>query len=220
MSPAPAPELQFASIGSGNHRSWYWVAWFSGRALVAVAVWAIIGGPLLAAGPTLRDANLKIAYADMTTCQVEARFSVVPGTATTLEHRLQLFDGSTVEVLDISGADLYRPAYVSGRTQVLELRPGSPTLHSYTLRYRVGQPADRAYRCPLWLPVAPSDGRSLNVEVGVALPAGAAAAGAAFRRCGGPGLEAIPGWGTCRRSFASPSISKINRQATPGTSVA
>lgn len=148
--------------------------------LLAIAISALLASPVLAAPPVLRGATLKVTFADTTTCDVEAVFSLLPGTATSIEHRLQLFEGTQVELLELSGAQLLRPSYASGRTQVLELRPASPAPDTYGLRYRAVQFAERAYRCPLWIPTAPSDGRSLNVQLGVVLPPGAVPWGGGF----------------------------------------
>jgi hypothetical protein len=150
------------------------------RVVFAVAICTLLSAPLLAAPPSLHEANVKVMFTDTTTCEVDVAFKVSPGTATSLEHRLQLFEGTRVEVLGITGADLLRPAYPSGRTQVLELHAPPPAVNNYTVRYRVIQLPDQAYRCPLWVPTAPSDGRSLNVQIAVVLPAGAAPAGGGF----------------------------------------
>jgi hypothetical protein len=150
------------------------------RVLIALTLWTLIAVPVFGSGPGLREANIRVTFVDTGTCEVDAAFAVVPGTATSLEHRLQIFDGTSVELRDLAGADLVRPAYTAGRTQVLQVQPTSATEQRYTIRYRVVQPRDRAYRCPLWVPTAPSDGQSVNVHIAVVMPAGATPLGGGF----------------------------------------
>ena len=150
------------------------------RVLTALSVLILLPSGVLGAAPTLREATLKVTFINSSTCEVDAGFRVAHGATATLEHRLQLFEGTSVEVLEISGATPLRPAYTSARTQVLDLQTPSPDADSYRVRYRVVQLEERAYRCPLWLPTAPSDGRSLGVQVAVRLPAGATPSGGGF----------------------------------------
>jgi hypothetical protein len=48
---------------------------------------------------------------------------------------------------------------------------------TYALHYQVVQPAEGAFRCPLWLPTTPADGRSRAVRLTVTLPPGAQPSG-------------------------------------------
>ncbi len=167
------------------------------RARVLSALWVLMLLPppaALAAPPILRDANLKVTFTNSNTCEVDAGFSVTPGTATSLEHRLQLFEGTSVEVI----RDLRRRAaspglHLRANTGSSQLQAPSPDAHSYTVRYRVIQLEGRAFRCPLWLPTAPSDGRSLGVQVAVRLPAGATPSGGGF-----PALRWVASEGVAR----------------------
>ena len=65
----------------------------------------------------------------------------------------------------------------SGKTTVLsaQLAAGSQTT---TLRYHVTQASAWAYRCPIWLPAVPTDGRPGAVNLQVELPSGATLTGA------------------------------------------
>lgn len=131
----------------------------------------------LAAQAVLRQAEIAVTYADRLSCEVEARFRVSPGPASVIEHRLPTAEGSAVALIDASRpVQAPRPA---GRTQVLEI-PAAAGEEAYGFRYRVVQPPDLAYRCPLWLPTTPADGQSRGIEVRVSLPAGAAATGGGF----------------------------------------
>jgi len=40
----------------------------------------------------------------------------------------------------------------------------------YQIQYRLIQPDDRAFRCPIWAPALPTDGRSRQVMIEVSLP--------------------------------------------------
>jgi hypothetical protein len=50
-----------------------------------------------------------------------------------------------------------------------------PDQAAYGFRYRAVQAAPRAHRCPIWLPTAPTDGRSRPVRLGIDLPPATAA---------------------------------------------
>jgi hypothetical protein len=84
-----------------------------------------------------------------------------------------VLDGATATLLGIDGGAAGAPASV-GRTLALAVAPSSPT---YTLHYRVDQPPAGAFRCPVWLPVTPADGRSREVRISATLPADATAVG-------------------------------------------
>src|SRR5262245_43485430 len=120
----------------------------------------------LAAAPVLRSADLAITITSPTSCEVTMALQVDAGAD--IDHRIEAFDGSRIEVAGIRGARQVGDVRAIGRTQSLVLRPDTG---SYELRYRAAQPADRVNRCPIWVPAAPTDGRSRSVRFQVDLPA-------------------------------------------------
>ena len=137
-------------------------------ALVGVGS-ALAASPVLAAPGVLRSARAEITITSPQSCEV--RLTPTIDGAAEIEHRLALLDGTVVTLLDAPAAD---PPRDVGRTRALVVRPSSPT---YTLHYRVVQPAEGAFRCPLWLPTTPADGRSRSVLLSAGLPAGAVPSG-------------------------------------------
>lgn len=125
-----------------------------------------------AAAPVLTSADARIAFSAPTACEVTLTLAV-SGTAE-VEHRLEALEGSRTELVEVAGGEQVGLAREIGRTLSLVVRPGGA---SYTLHYRVTQADDRPYRCPIWLPAAPADGRTRNVRLSVAVPAGTSANG-------------------------------------------
>lgn len=128
---------------------------------------------LLAAAPVLTGADARIAILSPTTCEVRLALDVDGADAAAVEHRLEVLDGAVVRDLTVHGAAA-EPARTVGRTQALHLRLEATT---YELAYRVEQPPAGRFRCPLWLPTAPADGRSRAVRLTVTLPPGAEPSG-------------------------------------------
>jgi hypothetical protein len=128
--------------------------------------------PALAAPAVLRSADVQIEMTAPTACAVVLTVAIdsVQGP---VEHRLEMLDGATVTPVDSLSAATDPPRDI-GRTRALIVRPGCP---SYSLRYRVTQPPSAAFRCPLWLPTTPTDGRSRAVRIRVQLPGGAQPSG-------------------------------------------
>ena len=127
------------------------------------------GSPALGAPGVLRSAEAEITVTSPVACEV--RLTLAIDGAAAIEHRLATLDGSQVTLIEAPGAD---PARDVGRTRALVVRPSSPT---YTIHYRVVQPTAGAFRCPLWLPTTPADGRSRSVRITAGLPAGAQPSG-------------------------------------------
>ena len=132
------------------------------------ALWAR-PAPAVAASGTLRSAEAQITVESPLACEV--RLTVSIDGATEIEHRLAMLEGSVVTVLASPAAE---PARDIGRTRALVVRASSPT---YLLHYRVQQPEAGAFRCPLWLPTTPADGRSRTVRLTARVPAGATPSG-------------------------------------------
>lgn len=142
------------------------------RALAFAGAAAGLLAPLAAAAPVLTSATARIAFSAPTACEVTLTLAV--SGAAEVEHRLEALEGSRTELVDVGGGVQVGAAREIGRTLSLLVRPGGA---NYTLHYRVTQADDRPYRCPIWLPVAPADGRTRNVRLNAALPAGTSAHG-------------------------------------------
>ena len=139
------------------------------RAAALVGVGCVICGMhLLAAPGALRSAQAEITQASPLDCEV--RLTLTVEGATEIEHRLATLAGSVVTLLESPPAEAPRDV---GRTKALIVRPAPGT---YALHYRVQQPPEGAFRCPLWLPTTPADGRSRAVQLAVTIPDGAEAA--------------------------------------------
>jgi hypothetical protein len=118
-----------------------------------------------AGAPLLRAAEARITFVSPTECEVALSLTVEG--AADVEHRVDSHD-TAVALIDLQGARQAGEIHPIGRTRVLRAQPQQP---SYTLRYRASLPADRAHRCPVWLPTVPADGQSRAVALQVDLPA-------------------------------------------------
>ena len=136
--------------------------------LIAACVLSGISAAI--ATPVLRSADLQITVTSPTSCEVSMAL-VVEGVSE-VEHRIETFEGSRIELVGIRGARQVGDVRAIGRTQSLVLRPDQA---AYGFRYRAVQPAPRAHRCPIWLPTTPTDGRSRPVRLGIDLPPATAA---------------------------------------------
>jgi hypothetical protein len=156
-----------------------------GRALYAAVRCGsafVLGSALSAsayAASVLDQADVRVRFESPVTCEVTEALTISLDTATVVDHRVQSFDGSAIQLLGISGADAQQPPVAAGRTEVLRVR-FAPGTHAYTITYRVTQTEAWAFRCPTWLPVVPADGRSRNVRLAVDLPSGATPASNVF----------------------------------------
>lgn len=139
--------------------------------MAAVVLAALAGGvPAAEAAPVLREARADIRFTAPAACDVGLTLQV--DGAADVSHRLDVREGTRVELDGVDGAAVAAPPTAVGWTRALTVRPvGGP----YTIRYRVTLPGNRLYRCPVWLPAAPADGRSRSVVLRVALPEGATA---------------------------------------------
>jgi hypothetical protein len=130
-----------------------------------------------------------------TSCEVTAVFTIEGSGAAGIEHRVQAPAGVQVELLGAGGvvADP-RDVVRRGATLAYTVPPDRGAAQSYELRYRVTQSEEWAYRCPIWLPAVPADGRSRSVRLQVQLPPGAVPRGGslpAFTWAGGRGVTTI-----------------------------
>ena len=134
----------------------------------------------ICAADVLSGARVQIAMTDPLTCDVTASIALALDRGGDIEQRLQRFEGSRVELVGITGAEQAAPRRSIGVTEAFTLRfPGAGS-YRYEVRYRVTQPDEWAYRCPLWLPTVAAAGRPRSVEIEVTLPAAAQPAGGSF----------------------------------------
>ncbi len=154
------------------------------------------------AAPVLRGAEVRIALASPTSCEVRLSLTI-DGGPTTVEHRLERLDGASVSVTAVDGAERIGELQDVGRTLALTLRPTAAT---YRIDYRVDQPEAGAFRCPIWLPTTPADGRSRAVRLIATLPSGASASGTmpSFAWAETEARLARHAAATCRRSSRLP----------------
>jgi hypothetical protein len=139
-------------------------------AVVAVTLLASCLPAIAMAAPVLTAAEAVIRFTSSTQCEVTLTLAV--SGAAEVEHRLELLEGAHVELTSVAGAAAASSPRTIGRTSALVLAPAKPGA-TYTIAYRVTQAPARPYRCPVWLPTAPADGRSRNVQLHVHVPAGA-----------------------------------------------
>jgi hypothetical protein len=150
------------------------------RYAVVAALSCLLPGPPAAAEAVLREARLVVSFNSPTTCQVAADFTVdaADGSTGEVEHRVHVLEGASVTLTDTEGgARVAGPPLVVGRSLALRLELEDPGVRAYGLRYQVAQPEAGAYRCPIWLPTTPTDGRSQEIWIHVNLPAGAVPVG-------------------------------------------
>jgi hypothetical protein len=121
--------------------------------------------PTVSAAPILRSADVHITILSSTSCDV-AMDLVVTG-ASDVDHRIESFDGSHVELVEVHDARQVDELRAIGRTRSMKLRPEGAR---YGFRYRALQPANRSNTCPMWLPALPTDGHPGAVHLTVDVP--------------------------------------------------
>jgi hypothetical protein len=133
------------------------------RALVFVSLLSI--AHTLNAAPVLQAADVRIVVTSPTTCEVWMR--VTMDAVSEVDHRIEAFASSRIDLIDVQGATRIGNVRMIGRTQSLLLKTErSP----YEINYRVQQTPDRHERCPLWLPAVATDGLSRAIQLRVELP--------------------------------------------------
>jgi hypothetical protein len=134
--------------------------------LAILAAAAMLSAQGVEATPRLRSADVRITMVSAIACDVTMTLTAegVSG----LDHRIETFEGSHLDLIEVQGAQQVGDTQPVGRTTSLVLQPLEPT---YRFRYRVVQPAHRDHRCPLWVPVAPTDGRSRPIRLEIEIPA-------------------------------------------------
>lgn len=142
---------------------------------------------IVSAAPVLRSADVRITIRSATSCDVTMDLTLTG--AQDVDHRIETFDGGRIELLEVHGAQQVGDIRTIGRTQSLRLRPGG----AYGISYRALQPADRANRCPIWLPAIPTDGHPGGVRLSMEIPPSSSASSTmpAFEWSGTHGSAAL-----------------------------
>jgi hypothetical protein len=153
-----------------------------------VLLGAILMAPPAIAAPVLRAADIQVTVISPASCEVTMELTVDRGSDDDsgrrgalappaaearpegIEHRIEISGSpqTRIELLEVRGAARVGGLQTIGRTQSLVVRPENP---AYAILYRATQSADRAFRCPMWLPTVPTDGVSRTVRFDVILPA-------------------------------------------------
>jgi hypothetical protein len=131
----------------------------------SIAVGVLMASSAALAAPVVRSADLTITVTSPTSCDVTMALVIDGGTD--IDHRIEALEGTRIELAAVRGARPVEEVSRIGRTQSLVLRPEAG---SYEFSYHAVQPADREHRCPIWVPAAPTDGRSRAVRLDVDLP--------------------------------------------------
>jgi hypothetical protein len=132
----------------------------------------------VAAATVVRGAQVHVVLTSPTSCDVDAAYTIQTDRPGPVPFTLQTFDGTKVELsvandAAVPASDLRQ----SGKTTVFSAQLQGAGTQSTTLRYRVTQAPAWAYRCPIWLPAVPTDGRPGTVRLEVEWPAGASITG-------------------------------------------
>jgi hypothetical protein len=142
------------------------------RALVRSAATLLTSASLtsiVGAAPILRSADVRITILSPASCDVTIDLTLTG--AGDVDHRIETFDGSRIELVEVRGAQQIGEPRTIGRTQSLRLRPAG----AYGFSYRALQPADRVNRCPIWLPTIPTDGHPGGVRLSMDIPVASSA---------------------------------------------
>jgi len=114
-------------------------------------------------GAVLRSADVRITITSATSCDVTMDLAVTG--AAQIDHRVEAFDDTRLELVDVHGARQAEPVRAIGRTQSLVLNPEG---EGYGFHYRTSN--THANRCPIWLPTVPTHGDPGRVHLTVDIP--------------------------------------------------
>jgi hypothetical protein len=126
----------------------------------------------VSAAPILRSADVRITVLSPTSCDVTLALGVTG--APEIDHRIEAFEGSRVDLVDVHDAQQVNDIRTVGRTRSLVLHPAGG---EYAFHYLAFQSAERANRCPIWLPAVATAGRPGAVRLLIDIPAGNSATG-------------------------------------------
>ena len=153
------------------------------RAAFVLAALAVAGWPALPAEAEgrLMASRASVRFTNARTCDVVQAFSVQPGGAERVAHRLIRFPDTVIDGVDVTGAAAagQQPAE-QGRTVILSVSSSGAASLDYEIRYRARMAAGWDYRCPLWLPDTPSTGALGRMQLDVSLPESATPAPDSF----------------------------------------
>jgi hypothetical protein len=143
-------------------------------ALAALVICCLLpASPFGQSAAVLRRADVRVALTSAHSCDVTADFTIETKSRIDVIHRLQLFEGARAELVGVSGAGKEAGVpRVEGRTMVLGIAVEPAAPGPYSIRYRVTQPDEWQYRCPIWLPSTPTDGQTGSVRLQVDVPPG------------------------------------------------
>jgi hypothetical protein len=114
-------------------------------------------------GAVLRSADVRITITSPTSCEVTIDLAA-PGAAQ-IDHRVEAFDDTRIELVEVRGARQAEAVRTIGRTQSLVLKPDGDR---YGFHYRASN--THANRCPIWLPAMPTHGDPGAVRLTVDIP--------------------------------------------------
>ena len=117
----------------------------------------------------LRSADIRIVMRSADACDVTMTLAV--DGSSLIDHRIEAADESRIELSAVQGAIQPAAPQRVGRTLSLILEPHT---REYELAYTVERLASQ-YRCPVWVPAVPADGRSRQVRISVELPSATSA---------------------------------------------
>jgi hypothetical protein len=127
-------------------------------------------------GAVLQSAAVNVALTSPTSCEVTMALETT--TSDDVDHRLEAFAGTGIELMAVRDAAQAGSQRQIGITRSLVVRPLAGK--AYQIQYRVIQPEERAFRCPIWVPAVATDGRSRPVTITVALPERSSPKGSSF----------------------------------------
>jgi hypothetical protein len=127
-------------------------------------------------GAVLRSAAVNVTMTSPTSCEVTMSLETI--TSHDIDHRVEAFGGTDIELVAVRDAAQVGSPRQIGTTRSLVVRavPGK----RYQIQYRLMQPDERAFRCPIWIPTLTTDGRSRQVMIKVALPQLSSPQGSSF----------------------------------------
>ena len=89
-----------------------------------LAAFVLLVPATASAAPVLTSAAVGVTMTSPASCEVNLSLRIDGAAA--VEHRLEAFDGSRVEITDMRGASAAAPPRAVGRTLALDLRLESP----------------------------------------------------------------------------------------------
>jgi hypothetical protein len=114
-------------------------------------------------GAVLRSADVRITITSPTSCDVT--MDLAAAGAAQIDHRVEAFDDTRIELVEVRGARHDESVRTIGRTQSLVLTPDG---EQYGFHYRAS--STHANRCPIWLPAVPTHGSPGAVRLTVDIP--------------------------------------------------